>query len=193
MIPPLHTPADVIHNQSGKDLDTFLRLTETKPTKFCVILHKVGGVNTPPPQGRNVGTYYFDVARFDEPEYYNEEVEGGEKEVRQRAGGTSAKTLLFLSGLFGFPGLSAISLDCTRQNNPLYGLLGLFGFQSALNIFTRILCLPPFFVFFTFLKEARICHGLSHTSNNSKKKLVFTGEGSKSSHSREGVLRHLGF
>ena len=64
----------------------------------------------------------------------------------------SAKTLLFLSGLFGFPGLSAISLDYTRQNNPLYGLLGLFGFQSALNIFTRILCLPPFFVFFTYLK-----------------------------------------
>ena len=87
VIPPLHTPADVTHIRSDEDLDAFLRLTEAKPIKFLVILHKVGGANTPPPQGRNAGTYYFDVARFDEPEYYNEEVEDSEEEVRQRAGG----------------------------------------------------------------------------------------------------------
>ena len=83
VIPPLHTLADVTHILSDKDLDAFLHLTEVKLIKFLVILHKVGGVNISPPKGRNAGTYYFDVSRFDEPEYYNKEVEDSEEEVRQ--------------------------------------------------------------------------------------------------------------
>ena len=87
LIPLLHTPADVTHIRSDEELDAFLRLTESKPIKFLVILHMVAGANTPPPKGRLVGTYYFDVARFDEPKFYNEEVRDIEEEVRQRAGG----------------------------------------------------------------------------------------------------------
>ena len=89
--------------------------------------------------------------------------------------GISAKAIFFLFSLFGFTSLFAISMDYAGQSDPLHGLFGFFGLQSTLDSFTQIFCLPPFFLFFSYLKE-----------------LACTGERSRSSQPREGVLRHLG-
>ena len=81
------TPSDVTHIRSDDDLDAFLRLTEAKPIKLLIILHKTNGPNTPPPAGTNASKYYFQKGRFDGPEYYADEVEDSEAEVSKRAGG----------------------------------------------------------------------------------------------------------
>lgn len=82
-------PSDVTHIRSDEDLNAFLQLTEAKPIKLLVTLHKrqADGENTPPPEESNVGTYYFDLRRFDGREYYMDELEDSEEEVGKRAGG----------------------------------------------------------------------------------------------------------
>ena len=82
-------PSDVTHLRSDEDLNAFLQLTQVKPIKLLVILHKkqVDGANTPPPENTNKKTYYFDHRRFDGREYYVDEVEDSEEEIRKRAGG----------------------------------------------------------------------------------------------------------
>lgn len=80
-------PSDTSRIQSDEGLDAFLRLTEAKPIKLLIILHRQpgGGANTPvagaPPN------YYFAPGRFDGPEYYIDEMEDSEEEISKRAGG----------------------------------------------------------------------------------------------------------
>jgi len=83
------TPADATHIRSDDEMDAFLRLTEAKPIKMLVILHRKRGTraNTAPPAGCNLQKYYFDLKRFDSPEYYLDQVEDSDEEVGRRAGG----------------------------------------------------------------------------------------------------------
>lgn len=82
-------PADTTIIRSDEDLDAFLRLTESKPIKLLVVLHRLAadGVNTPPPVGSNADKYYFRLGRFDGPEYYADELEDSDEEIANRAGG----------------------------------------------------------------------------------------------------------
>jgi len=83
------TPADATHIRSYDELDTFLRLTEAKPIKKLVILHRKRGTraNSALPAGGNLQKYYFDLKHFDGPEYYVDEVEDSDEELGKRAGG----------------------------------------------------------------------------------------------------------
>ncbi|KAF8426000.1 hypothetical protein EV426DRAFT_710467 [Tirmania nivea] len=81
-------PTDVTHIRSDDELDAFLRLSDAKPIKLLVILHRDPAIraNTPPPQGSNINTYYFNLGRFDGPEYYVDELENSDEEVAKQAG-----------------------------------------------------------------------------------------------------------
>ncbi|RPB18891.1 hypothetical protein L211DRAFT_853704 [Terfezia boudieri ATCC MYA-4762] len=75
--------------QSNDELDAFLCLTEVRPIKLLIVLHRDPAVraNSPPPAGCNASTYYFNLGRFDGPEYYMDEIEDSEEEVIRRTGG----------------------------------------------------------------------------------------------------------
>ena len=77
------------HIRSDEDLDAFLHLTEAKPIKLLIVLQKLttDGVNTPPPAGSNANTYFFNLGRFDGPEYYVYDIEDSEEEIANRAVG----------------------------------------------------------------------------------------------------------
>lgn len=82
-------PGRTTRIRSDDELDAFLRLTQAKPIKFLIILHKKpeDGNNTPPPQGMNADTYYFKTGRFDGPEYYDDPLEDSGDEITKRVGG----------------------------------------------------------------------------------------------------------
>ncbi|KAF8441133.1 hypothetical protein BGX38DRAFT_1272839 [Terfezia claveryi] len=57
--------------------------------KLLIVLHWDPAVrtNSPPPAMCNASTYYFNLGRFDGPEYYMDEIEDSEEEVTRRIGG----------------------------------------------------------------------------------------------------------
>ncbi|KAF8424471.1 hypothetical protein BGX38DRAFT_1279386 [Terfezia claveryi] len=77
------------HIRSDDELDAFLRLTEARPIKLLIVLYRDPAVraNSPPPAVYNASTYYFNLDRFDGPEYYMDEIEDSEEEVARRIGG----------------------------------------------------------------------------------------------------------
>ena len=81
-------PGRTTRIRSDDELDAFLRMTQAKPIKLLIILHKKpeDGNNTPPPQGMNA-TYYFKPGRFDGPEYYDDPLEDSGEEITKRVGG----------------------------------------------------------------------------------------------------------
>ena len=79
------TWSDAVHLQSDDDVNTFLRLTEAKPVKLLIILHRNDvGRNTP--LGRDNIEHYFPPSRFDSPEYYIDPAEDSDEEASKRAG-----------------------------------------------------------------------------------------------------------
>ncbi|KAF8426777.1 hypothetical protein BGX38DRAFT_1301530 [Terfezia claveryi] len=86
---PLMIPPQTTHIRSDDELDAFLRLTEARPIKLLIVLHRDPAVraNSPPPAVCNVSMYYFNLGRFDGPEYYMDEIEDSEEEVARRTGG----------------------------------------------------------------------------------------------------------
>ncbi|RPB22309.1 hypothetical protein L211DRAFT_850629 [Terfezia boudieri ATCC MYA-4762] len=86
---PLMISIATTHIQSDDELDAFLRLTEARLIKLLIVLHRDPAVraNSPPPAGCNANTYYFNLGRFDGPEYYMDEIEDSEEEVTKRTGG----------------------------------------------------------------------------------------------------------
>ncbi|RPB18289.1 hypothetical protein L211DRAFT_854255 [Terfezia boudieri ATCC MYA-4762] len=91
---PLIIPIATTHIRSDDELDAFLRLTEARPIKLLIVLHRDPAVraNSPPPAGCNTNTYYFNLGRFDGPEYYMDEIEDSEEEVTRRTGGSSVQS-----------------------------------------------------------------------------------------------------
>ncbi|KAF8437826.1 hypothetical protein BGX38DRAFT_1273856 [Terfezia claveryi] len=85
---PLMIPPQTTHIRSDDELDAFLRLIETQPIKLLIVLHRDPAVraNSPPPAVCNASTYYFNLGRFDGPEYYMDEIEDSEEEVTRRTG-----------------------------------------------------------------------------------------------------------
>ena len=78
-------PSDVAHLRSDDDVDTFLRLTEAKPIKLLIILHrKIALRNTPPPPGEVNDGYYFNPTRFDGPEYHLKKLDDSDEETSQK-------------------------------------------------------------------------------------------------------------
>ncbi|KAF8423735.1 hypothetical protein BGX38DRAFT_1304784 [Terfezia claveryi] len=86
---PLKIPTATTHIRSNDELDAFLRLTEVQPIKLLIVLYRDPAVraNSAPPAGCNANTYYFNLGRFDGPEYYMDEIEDSEEEVTRRIGG----------------------------------------------------------------------------------------------------------
>ncbi|KAF8430915.1 hypothetical protein BGX38DRAFT_1146768 [Terfezia claveryi] len=78
-----------MHIRSDDELEAFLHLTEARPIKLLIVLHRDLAVraNSPPPAVCNASTYYFNLGRFDGPEYYMDEIEDSEEEVARRTGG----------------------------------------------------------------------------------------------------------
>jgi len=85
----LKVPADATHIRSDDELFGFLRLTGAVPAKLLIVLYRDPAVraNSAPPARGNPSRYYFNLGRFDGPEYYVDEVEDSGEEVPKRAGG----------------------------------------------------------------------------------------------------------
>ncbi|RPB19392.1 hypothetical protein L211DRAFT_853208 [Terfezia boudieri ATCC MYA-4762] len=83
---PLMIPIVTTHIRSDDKLDAFLHLTEARPIKLLIVLYRDPAVraNSPSPAGCNTNTYYFNLGRFDGPEYYIDEIEDSEEEVTRK-------------------------------------------------------------------------------------------------------------
>jgi len=71
------TPADDTHRRSDDELDAFLCLTEAKPIRMLVFLHRKSGTraNSALPAECHLLKYYFNLKQFEGPVYYVDEVE----------------------------------------------------------------------------------------------------------------------